>query len=133
MIDDCSEIEEKLQKTKKSLKYAQYYDVKLYDSLSDRSTSPDVDIKFSNILLVLNDCLHDAVDKGDKISINVLRSRSKCNDIHKALFNLIKGRVHWIKDYNKLKELRDYIDQLINKGVMDLFSNSEDLELEEIN
>ena len=76
------------------------FEVKAKDSttgvVTDIGQSSDVIITEENILLILNDVLHDSIDKNDTITVKVLRNWNS-NDLKKAIKYLIDNRGHWVE------------------------------------
>lgn len=76
------------------------FKIEIYDALTKEkyNLSEIEDIKPSNenILLIINDILHDMVDEGDYLKI-VLKKDWDKKDLGKAINFLYKHRKHWIK------------------------------------
>lgn len=90
------------------------YEVEHYDSRTkEQCFFGDNNVEQERILLIINDLLYDMIDIDDWIKIKTLKKIKR--DTREALYVLIKNRVHWIKDIEKLKDLRIVIDELIEE------------------
>lgn len=74
-------------------------EIQFYNALSKESNIfNSVEITEKNILLIINDLLHDMCDKGDSIKISLLTDwdmDKKGNILGDAIKYLWDGRKHW--------------------------------------
>lgn len=82
----------------------QLFIIEMYDALSKKKyeVPENIIVTEENILLVLHDLLHDMCDKGDQLTITLIKDWSmdgKPEVIAKAHKYLNEGKGHWIKKY----------------------------------